>query len=245
MTPLFIGTAGWSLPQSAAHEFASAGPVLVRYAERFRTVEINSSFYRPHRRTTYERWAQSTPDGFRFAVKAPRQITHDRRLIGAADLIGPFLESIEGLGAKLGPVLIQSPPSLAFDDATASTFFGQWRAAFDGLTVCETRHASWFTDAAEQRLAAFNVARVAADPALTPSAARPGGFDGCAYYRLHGSPVMYSSAYGPDRLDALAETLAHSAAARPTWCIFDNTMHGAATLDALALMERVVNKPPE
>lgn len=212
--------------------------MLARYAERFAAVEINSSFYRPHQRATYERWAATVPAGFQFAVKAPRQITHEHRLVGADALMAAFCDQIAGLGAALGPVLIQLPPSLAFDDALAGRFFADWRELFDGATACEPRHRSWFSGAANQRLAQARITRVAADPALCPEAAAPGGFEGLAYYRLHGSPVMYDSSYA-DRLDQLAQTLATSGAARPTWCIFDNTRRGAATDDALTLIERL------
>ena len=233
-----VGTAGWSIPRSAAGGFSDASPVLARYSERFSAVEINSSFYRPHRPATYERWAATVPADFQFAVKAPRQITHEHRLVAAGALIAAFCKQIAGLGAALGPVLIQLPPSLAFDDTVAARFFEGWRDLFDGPTACEPRHLSWFSDAANRRLAQARIARVAADPALCPAAAVPGGFDGLAYYRLHGSPVMYDSSYA-DRLDPLAQALVASAAARPTWSIFDNTRLGAATDDALALIERL------
>jgi uncharacterized protein YecE (DUF72 family) len=239
MAPLRVGTAGWNVPKAASADFAPDGPVLARYASRFRAVEINSSFYRPHRKATYERWSEITPDDFTFAVKAPRQVTHKQRLVDAEDLLTEFREAVSGLGRKLGPVLIQLPPSLAFDDQLVGSFFETWRALFDGFTVCEPRHPSWFTGEADHRLVEANIARVAADPAVAPGAAEPGGFMGCAYYRLHGSPVMYASAYGPDRLDALAGVLATAAATKPTWCIFDNTMYGAATTDALALIADV------
>jgi uncharacterized protein YecE (DUF72 family) len=214
--------------------------VLARYASRFNAVEINSSFYRPHRRTTYERWADTVPAGFRFAVKAPRQITHERRLVGAEALLAPFLEQILGLDAKLGPVLFQLPPSLAFDNEVAAEFFGAWREQFDGPTICEPRHASWFSEAANRRLACDRVARAAVDPALCAAAAKPGGFDGDIYFRLHGSPVIYESAYGADRLKALVQSLADVGRTQSVWCIFDNTKFGAATTDALTLMGSVI-----
>jgi uncharacterized protein YecE (DUF72 family) len=234
----FVGTAAWSIPRPSADAFSGEGSVLARYARRFRAVEINSSFYRPHRRATYERWAATVSGSFRFAVKAPRQITHELRLSDARTPLAEFFEQIAGLGETLGPVLIQLPPSLVFDNEVAGRFFDTWRALFDGFTVCEPRHPSWFSEPAEHRLMTAQVARVAADPALCPQAAVPGGFEGLAYYRLHGSPVMYDSSYA-DRLEPLAKTLADSALARPTWCIFDNTRTGAATLDALALVKRL------
>ena len=236
--PLYVGTAGWSLPKGVARYFADGGSMLERYASRLNGVEINSSFYRPHQRKTYARWAASVPSGFRFAVKAPRQITHERRLVDAVALFDPFLDQIAGLGEKLGPVLFQLPPSLAFKDDVAAQFFSAWRAKFDGLTVCEPRHASWFAAAANRRLADDRIARAAADPAICPGAARPGGYSGERYYRLHGSPVIYESAYGADQLRSLVRPLADAPAALSVWCILDNTKFGAATEDALILMDR-------
>jgi uncharacterized protein YecE (DUF72 family) len=232
-----VGTANWSIPREARHCFAPAGSVLARYASRFGAVEINSTFYRTHHDVTYERWARTVPPHFRFAVKAPRQVTHERRLVDTAALLLIFRDGISRLGAKLGPVLFQLPPSLAFDGPVASRFFAAWRELFDGLTVCEPRHPSWFSDQASNCLAAGRVSRVIADPEIAPASnANPGD---CAYFRWHGSPVMYESAYDPVRLDELARQLAESVAARPTWCIFDNTKFGAATIDAMALERRL------
>jgi uncharacterized protein YecE (DUF72 family) len=100
--------------------------------------------------------------------------------------------------------------------------------------ACEPRHPTWFEPAADALLADWRVARVAADPARVPEAALPGGWGGLVYFRLHGSPVMYRSAYGPERLGAYADQL-RAAGGRPAWCIFDNTASSAATADALAL----------
>jgi uncharacterized protein YecE (DUF72 family) len=75
-----IGCAGWNLPSAKADAFPGPGSHLERYARVLRAVEVNSSFYRPHRRETWERWAGSVPVDFRFSVKVPRQITHFRRL---------------------------------------------------------------------------------------------------------------------------------------------------------------------
>ena len=82
-------------------------------------MEINSSFYRPHRTATYERWAASVPEDFRFAVKVPKAITHERRLKDASDLLDRFLSEAGGLGPKLGPLLVQLPPSLSFQAGIA------------------------------------------------------------------------------------------------------------------------------
>jgi uncharacterized protein YecE (DUF72 family) len=234
MTTLHIGTAGWSIPAAVADQFPPAGVGLARYAARFNAAEINTSFYRSHRPQTYERWTQTTPPGFRFAVKTPRTITHDARLVDCEPLLEAFLGEVRWLGDKLGPVLIQLPPSLAFDAAVCERFFGKLRDRFDGQVVCEPRHPTWFDAPADRLLQSRRIARVAADPACCPAAAEPGGWSGLAYWRWHGSPRMYYSAYGEAELRNLAKQVA-SHPASEAWCVFDNTALGAAAADALRL----------
>jgi uncharacterized protein YecE (DUF72 family) len=228
-----IGTAGWSIPAGARAEFPLAGSLLERYAARFTAVEINSSFYRPHRPATYARWAAATPAEFRFAVKLPREISHVRRLADCAEPLARFLDETAQLGAKRGVILVQLPPSLAHDPARDAAFFRDLHARCDTPIACEPRHASWFTPEADALLCKQDVARIAADPAIVADASRPGGSASLAYFRLHGSPEMYRSAYAASALAAIAEQL--QARTAPTWCIFDNTTFGAATFDALAL----------
>ena len=233
MTSVVVGTAGWSLPSHHAAHFPGDGTHLARYARRLAAVEINSSFYRPHRRETYARWAAGVPETFRFAVKAPKAITHDARLIGVDDAIARFASEVAGLGTKLGVILVQLPPSLAFDRDAAGAVFEALHAAIGVPLACEPRHASWFTAAADADLAAWQVARVAADPPVAAGGGDPGGWRGLTYMRLHGAPRIYYSAYDDTRLAEIREQLA--AARRPTWCIFDNTAAGAALGHALAL----------
>jgi uncharacterized protein YecE (DUF72 family) len=235
-----IGVAGWTIPPQQKAAFAGEGTHLARYARHFNTVEINSSFYRPHRPATYARWAASVPADFRFAVKLPREITHRRKLIDVDEPLDRFLAETSALGEKRGPLLIQLPPSLAYVEAVAPAFLEALRMRFDGALVCEPRHPSWFTDAVDAMLVRLRIARVAADPALVPRAAVPGGWPNLVYYRLHGAPKMYYSPYVPAQLDVLAEGLRASLKRGcEAWCIFDNTARGAATTDALSLMERL------
>src|SRR3712207_1361349 len=99
-----IGTAAWSIPKEHAARFPMAGSHLERYGAVFNAVEINTSFYRPHRTATYERRAGAVPEDFSLAVKIPKAITHERRLKSVGDLLGRFLSEAEGLGPKLGPL---------------------------------------------------------------------------------------------------------------------------------------------
>jgi uncharacterized protein YecE (DUF72 family) len=236
-SPVFrIGTAGWNVPKNHADRFPSNGPHLDRYGAVFNAVEINTSFYRPHRRETYERWAAAVPTDFRFAVKVPKAVSHERRLQDCNRVLDRFLEDAAGLGPKLGPVLLQLPPSLAFQPDNGGSFLRYLRQCHEGPIVCEPRHPSWFEPGVQALLTDLRIARVAADPAPVPAAAAPGGWLGITYRRLHGSPRMYYSAYPLDVLTRIARHLAEDAAAgRETWCILDNTAAFAAAGDALSL----------
>lgn len=232
-----IGTAAWTIPSAMRGAFPSGDSVLARYAQVFDAVEINSSFYRPHRRATYVRWAAATPAGFRFAVKVPKAITHEKRLIGTNEDIARFFDEVEGLGEKLGPLLVQLPPSLVFDARMAEIFFTNLETCAGARVVCEPRHPSWFAAGVDAFLGAIGVARVAADPALVPAAALAGGWPGLRYMRLHGAPRIYYSDYSPERLADMAALLV--GAPVESWCIFDNTALGHATANALDLRSRI------
>jgi uncharacterized protein YecE (DUF72 family) len=233
-----IGTAGWAVPRAVAAAFPAEGSGLQRYAARFACAEINTTFYRPHQPKTFARWAETTPPGFRFAVKLPKAISHDARLAGPLDALDAFLEQVACLGDKLGPLLVQLPPGLPFDPEVAARFTDALRERFDGPVAWEPRHPSWFEPEPDALLRAHRIARVAADPAKVPAAAVPGGWPGLAYWRWHGSPRMYWSSYEPEVLDALADRLKASPAAE-AWCVFDNTTSGAAAANALSLAERL------
>lgn len=234
-----IGVAGWALSAALKPHFPESGSHLARYAGRFNAVEINSSFYRPHRPQTYARWADSVPDDFRFAVKMPRAITHEARLRDCEKLLDDFLAQTAALGLKHGPLLVQTPPSLGFSP-DVPRFLTALRARFFGTVALEPRHARWFTQEAEAVLRHFAIARVGADPARFPAAGEPGGDRRLSYFRLHGVPRIYHSDYAPERIADWADQLANAARASPgVWCIFDNTALGAAPLNALALQARL------
>jgi uncharacterized protein YecE (DUF72 family) len=235
-----IGTAGWSIPTDVAAAFPAGGSSLERYAARFAGAEINSSFHRRHRESTWQRWAESVPAEFRFSVKLPKTITHVRKLAGCEEEVAHFIEEVRPLGAKLAVLLVQLPPKLAFDAALAEPFFAALGRRTTALLACEPRHPTWFDDEADALLKALEVARVAADPAVVEAAGVPGGWSGIAYWRLHGSPRMYRSSYDEQRLDAYAAQMrAPLREGRQVWCIFDNTAGSAAAGNALALMEKL------
>jgi len=262
---IIVGTAGWSLPRSAGREFPDSGSHLSRYSRVLHGTEINSSFARSHSTDTYAKWAKSTPRGFRFAVKMNQAITHDARIRRARKPLEQFLKEVAGLGSKLGPLLVQLPPSLEFDSRVARTFFALIRQLHAGAIVCEPRHASWFTPRANDLLIEHYIGRVAADPASVDIASEPGGWLGhrssrgsqarstafhtdynlnteiqtAVYYRLHGTPRRYWSVYTPDQIERWARGLLARPRGSQTWCIFDNTAGGGAVENALQMQERI------
>ena len=239
--PILVGTAGWGLPSASQHRFATSDPAathLQRYSQHLPAVEINSSFYRSHQRVTYERWAAATPSDFRFCVKLPRSVTHSARLKDADPLLQVFLHEVGGLGARLGCLLVQLPPSLAFERSVVEAFLRSLRYLHgDGGVVVEPRHASWFTPEVDALLAHWQIARVLADPVLHDAGRAPGGWPGLVYCRLHGSPRVYYSAYEAVLINELAARLQLATSqARSVWCMFDNTASGAAADNALDLL---------
>lgn len=237
---LRIGTAGWSISSNYVDAIPAGGSHLERYARRLYAVEINSSFYKPHQRKTYERWADSTPAGFRFSVKLPKAITHENQLAGCGALLDRFIAEVSGLGDRLGALLVQLPPKLEFEPSVTHRFFDDLRARIDAPIVCEPRHPDWFTPQVNEWLEGQRIARVAADPAPVDGASEPGGWRGLAYYRWHGAPRIYYSNYGDAALGALAARLAADRASNiPAWCILDNTAAGSALGNALALTRLV------
>lgn len=231
MGKIAIGCAGWSNPGEQRALFGQGDSLLARYATRFDVVEINSSFYRSHRQDTYRRWSATVPSRFRFAVKLPQAITHDAALRDTGSLLDQFMGEAAGLGRKLGRLLMQLPASQALDMRVAATFFRMLRNRTDVAVVCEPRHPSWFTAAAEALFERHRIGRVIADPGIPGTDAWPPDRRQ-AYWRMHGSPRMCYSAYADATLRALAQSVRST---RSAWVIFDNTAHGHAVADAARL----------
>jgi uncharacterized protein YecE (DUF72 family) len=231
-----VGTAGWGIPAAHRERFGSTGGALERYAKTFNCVEINSTFYRSHRAATYERWAASVPDDFAFTVKVPKAITHVKKLLDCERELRAFLEETAALGGKREVLLVQLPPKLVYDTDSARSFFAELRRMYDGAVVLEPRHATWFSEAVDEWLVEIGVSRAAADPAPVAAAAAPAGSRALTYYRLHGSPHMYYSAYEGSALGEIARALLQ---AQQAWCIFDNTAAGSATINAMDVRDLV------
>lgn len=225
-----IATAAWSIPKKVADRFAQEGSGLSRYASVFEGVEINSTFYRRHKTSTFGRWAESVPDSFRFAVKIPKEVSHTRAMKDIAEAFETFLEDIAPLGEKRGPLLCQLPPSLAFDVDVLQDAFKTMQDADDGPIVIEVRHKSWASAEALDLLKSYAIDRVLADPAPAWPAE---DFDTPAkYVRLHGKPKIYYSGYTDEEIRSFSKLLAPD-----SWCVFDNTASGAAIENALSMLK--------
>lgn len=235
---IYIGTAGWSIPAHARSKFPPLGPLLKRYSQVFNAVEINSAFYRDHLPETYAKWASMVPEDFRFSVKLSRYFTQMTRLHDTGRRLAEVLHGIAQLGSKWGVLLVQLPPSLSFESATARKFFSALRKHYKGPLALEPRHMSWTTPAGLQLLSHYHIGKVLADPepCPLPEGRSMTGVDNLLYCRLHGSPEIYKSNYEPEAIEGVSELL-QTAARRsiPAWCIFDNTTYGYATDNALHL----------
>lgn len=234
-TDPFVATAAWSIPKTVASRFPETGSGLERYAAVFNGVEINSTFYRHHQKKTYERWANAVPAHFRFAVKIPREITHEARLRNIGPLFDVFVDEVSALESKLGPLLCQLPPNFKFDAGEADTAFSAMRSVFSGPLVIEPRHKSWASPPARALLEEYAIDRVLADPAfvwpLSDFREAP------RYVRLHGTPKIYYSRYSEPEICGIADRLGAE-----SWCVFDNTASGAAIENALTMRDHMAGR---
>jgi uncharacterized protein YecE (DUF72 family) len=161
---LLAGTSGFSYPEWRGSFYEAGLPearMLSAYAEKLPTVEINNTFYRMPKASVFEGWASRTPDGFTFAIKAPRRITHMAKLKDVAESLATLFEGARTLGGKLGPLLFQLPPFLRKDSALLADFCAALPR--DVRVALEFRHASWFCDEVYAVLSASNVALCACE----------------------------------------------------------------------------------
>jgi uncharacterized protein YecE (DUF72 family) len=161
---VYVGTSGYNYPEwrgTFYPEKFSTAKMLGYYAERFRTVEINYTFYRMPTEKLLAGWAAGTPEGFTFTLKAPRRITHDAKLQRCEDLLESFCTAARTLGPKLGVLLFQLPPNFKKDASVLRAFLALLP---DGTRAAvEFRHESWFDSDVFGALKARNIALCVAD----------------------------------------------------------------------------------
>ncbi|ACL04506.1 protein of unknown function DUF72 [Desulfatibacillum aliphaticivorans] len=232
---LLIGTSGWTYDcwKGAFYpEKLAKTKWLPHYCTLFNTVEVNATFYRTIKDSTYEKWRETTPEGFTWAVKASRYITHVKRLKTPEETVPRFLESASILNEKLGPILLQLPPTLAYEKEVARDFFQFLPKGF--RFTLETRHDSWLDDGLFALLEVHNIAWCVSDTAGKHACVEAATAD-FVYLRLHGSQEIYMSSYTDEELEHWAELVAGWN--RDAYIYFDNTMTDAAARNALRLKE--------
>jgi uncharacterized protein YecE (DUF72 family) len=203
-----------------------------RYAEEFDTVEINASFYRLPLASTFEAWRDRAPDGFHYAIKVNRFITHMKKLLDCEAEVDRFVALARPLGDKLGPLLYQLPPSLHKDLDRLGAFLT--RLPRDLEQVVEFRHKSWYDEEVLALLDAHGVGFVAHDLKGLESPRWASGRT--AYVRFHGTGGKYWGRYSDEALMSWADwSIEQSRQARSVWCYFNNDIHGHALEDASVL----------
>jgi uncharacterized protein YecE (DUF72 family) len=231
---IHVGTSGWQYRDWRGVLYPERLPQerwLERYAEAFSVVEVNNSFYRLPERSTFERWRDRTPPGFTFVVKASRYLTHVKRLADAEDGVRRFGERIEGLGAKLGPVLFQLPPRFHVDVPRLRAFLDRLPPGLHG--AWEFRDPSWMTDEVLELLDRAGAAFVLADrPGFRGPLLVTGGW---SYVRFH-QGSRHGADYRRDKLRRWAERILELPAT-DVWVFFNNDTGGAAVRDARFLRE--------
>lgn len=228
-----IGTSGWhyehwierfyprGLPKSAWLDF---------YSQSFSTVEINSSFYRLPSEVAFEKWRESSPMDFIFAVKVSRFITHIKRLKDAAEPVATFLGRASRLDGKLGPLLYQLPPQMKRNDERLEEFLRILSA--DARHVFEFRNRSWFDDDVFALLRRYGIGFCVYDmPDFTTPVVATTDF---AYVRFHGAGEMYGGCYPDDHLETWAERIA-GLGVSTAYVYFNNDAEGFAVRNALTL----------
>jgi len=203
------------------------------YASQFPTLELNVTFYRFPRLEVLKTWYDNAPANFRFAVKAPKAITHFKQFHGTADMLTDFYTTIRaGLQEKLGPVLFQFPPRFRYDPERLERVLTQLDPGFDN--VLEFRHPGWWREevytALRQRGIAFcgmSHPDLPDDPVVTGAV---------GYYRFHGVPDLYRSAYSEQQLEIFAGRIKAAASVEQVWCYFNNDAAVAAIPDARTLI---------
>lgn len=230
-----VGTSGWHYEGWSGPFYPEGLPkraFLSFYAKHFHTVEINNSFYRIPGEDTLKTWAETVPDGFVFAVKASRYITHMKKLKDAKESVSFLLKHIEVLDGKLGPVLFQLPPRWRFDAGRFRHFLEVLPAGH--RYAVELRDRSWQNPAACELMKKHGVAFCIYDLAGYQSPREiTADF---VYIRLHGPGGAYRGEYGPSALSRWADDIfVWAGQGRDVYCYFDNDEAGYAVQNALSL----------
>lgn len=231
-----IGCSGWQYRHWKGNFYPKEVPHarwLESYSDRFDTVEVNNSFYRLPEATTFENWKARTPEGFLFAVKASRYLTHMKKLRDPAEPISRFFERAARLGRKLGPVLYQLPPRWPVDLSRLGTFLSLLPPKH--AHVMEFRENSWYSQEVLRRLERAGVAMCIHD--MSGSASPRRAIGPFLYLRFHGSGARYGGRYSDRQLSDWADWIRSESRGRPVFAYFNNDVGGHAPRDAARLRE--------
>jgi uncharacterized protein YecE (DUF72 family) len=231
---IWVGTSGYNYPEWKGRFYPEKLPsakMLPYYAERFRTVEINYTFYRMPTEKLVTGWAAQVPSPWKITLKAPRRITHDNRLRGCGDLVRAFCSAAGTLGDKLGALLFQLPPSVKKDLALFDAFLADMPPA--ACAAFEFRHPSWFDEAVFERLTSRRLALCVADSEKLSTPVRVTG--PCAYFRLR------DVGYTPDDIRRWADTIVRETApCRDVFVYFKHEEEGKGPEFARLLTEALL-----
>lgn len=248
MTPatLYIGCSGFSYRDWKGVFYPPELPPrkwFAYYCTQFNTLELNVTFYRMPELRAFEQWYEQSPAGFRFAVKAPRQVTHYKKFgPEAGPILADFYGTVqEGLRDKLGPVLFQLPPKSAYSEDYLSRILDQLDPAFHN--VLEFRHPSWWDGEVFRRLARHGVSFVGqSHPQPLPDEViinTP-----AVYYRFHGVPELYKSAYSEEFMARVAAEIRAAPEVREAYLYFNNGIGGVGALNARQMQQLLPHQLP-
>ena len=233
---IHVGTSGWYYDDWVGRfypEDLKRKDWLSFYQSQFDTVELNASFYRLPTEKVFENWGTRAPQGFLFAVKAWRFITHVKKLHDARDEVKLFYKRARNLGDKLGPVLFQTPPSLRLDLKLLEEFLKSIPET--PVATIEFRHDSWFNDEVYDLLRKNDVGFCIYDHPRKPCPKVV--TSNLVYVRMHGEGRLYSGKYGPKAIAELAEFCKENAKeGREVFVYFNNDVHGYAIENARELL---------
>ncbi len=238
MAPKYwIGTSGWNYETFIGSVYTKDTPkrrYLETYAQFFNTVELNASFYRTFTEKTWQGWHDRTPENFVWSVKAPRFITHIRRLKVDRESVDKFFQRAFILSEKLGVVLFQLPPSLTYEEEVFLSFLSMLPK--NCRIALEARNESWFKAEVFSQLERRNIAWVIShtDGRYPMKETFTADF---GYLRLHGTKGLYRGAYGKEGLKHWRDLLLDFG--KDSFVYFDNTDDGSAPRDAMLFKEMV------
>lgn len=244
MPKYFVGTSGWSFNNWRGIFYPENLPKsewLKFYSNFFNCVEVNSTFYRNFAQSTYKKWVKSVPDDFRFILKVPKEVTHNKRLISVQQDIFTFLESIQPLGSKLGLVLLQFPPSFKIE---FHSFMEALQTFQEKVNVAiELRNIYGFAQDTIEILINNNYTIVNADsPKIKMSHLLTSQ---TMYYRLHGKPELHKSSYSNSELQELVDILfALKSRIKDAYIIFNNGLIGNSIFNGIEIQKKFGNRKP-